>query len=70
VFAFDCLSFYADELLQACCSPLHHLHWKPHTINNLQGRALPKSASGEAEDVLQMGGDFIVASDGRSVTAR
>lgn len=31
----------------------------------LQGRALPKGAGGVAEDVLQMGGDFVVARDGR-----
>ena len=64
VFAFDCLALYADELLQARCrtliSPI-----KPQTRNNLQGRALPKGAGGVAEDVLQMGGDFVVARDGR-----
>lgn len=31
----------------------------------LQGRALPQGAGGLAEDVLQMGGDFVVARDGR-----
>lgn len=31
----------------------------------LQGHALPKGRGGVAEDVLQMGGDFIVANDGR-----
>jgi hypothetical protein len=66
VFAFDCLALYADELLQARCRTLISLpSMKPQTRNNLQGRALPKGAGGVAEDVLQMGGDFVVARDGR-----
>jgi hypothetical protein len=36
---------------------------KPCSAYDLQGHALPKG--GVAEDVLQMGGDFIVARDGR-----
>jgi hypothetical protein len=36
---------------------------KPCSTYDLQGHALPKG--GVAEDVLQMGGDFIVARDGR-----
>ena len=66
VFAFDCLALYADELLQARFrTPISLPPMKPQTRNNLQGRALPKGAGGVAEDVLQMGGDFVVARDGR-----
>jgi hypothetical protein len=66
VFAFDCLALYADELLQARCrTPIPLPPMKPQTRKNLQGRALPKGAGGVAEDVLQMGGDFVVARDGR-----